>query len=122
MAGAIIGGAIGGLGSIAGGKAQADATETAARLQAQSNTDALNFAKQRYGQLQTNEQPYMKAGVAASAGIGDVLARAAQRSGYSYAPANQTVLLQAPDGSVQQKPAGELNHWLQLGAKQIQTT
>jgi hypothetical protein len=119
MAGAIIGGAIGGLGSFASGKAQADAMTHAADLQATANTNALNFAKQRYGQLQQNEAPYMAGGTAAAGGIGDVLKRAAVRSGYSYAPPPQMVTLKAPDGSTKQVPQDQAQHYIQLGAAQV---
>jgi hypothetical protein len=121
MAGAIIGGAIGGLGSIAGGKAQADATTHAADLQSQANQAALSFAKERYAQSQANQAPYMRAGVGATGGIGDLLNRAAVAKGYSAPIAPQQVLLQAPDGTTRSVSQADVPHWLQQGAKQVQT-
>ncbi len=122
MAGAIIGGAIGGLGSIASGKAQADAMTHAADLQAASNDKALAFSKERYGQLKSNEAPYQRAGVAATGGIGDLLNRAAVAKGYGAPMAPQQVLLQAPDGSTRAFPADQAQHFIQLGAKPVQTS
>jgi hypothetical protein len=122
MAGAIIGGAIGGLGSFASGKAQADAMTHAADLQSASNQKALDFAKQRYGQLQQNEAPYQRAGASAAGGIGDLLNRAAVAKGYGAPMAPQQVLLQAPDGSTRSFPQDQAQHYISLGAKPVQQT
>jgi hypothetical protein len=121
MAGAIIGGAIGGLGSIAGGKAQADAQRYAADLQSKANDKALGFAQQRYAQLGANEAPYQRAGVGATGGIGDLLNRAAVAKGYGAPMAPQMVTLSAPDGTTKQVPQDQAQHYIQLGATPVQT-
>ncbi len=121
MAGAIIGGAIGGLGSIAGGKAQADAAKYSADQQSKANQQALDFAKSRYATSQQNQAPYQRAGVAATGGIGDLLNRAAVAKGYGAPMAPQQVLLQAPDGSTRAFPADQAQHFIGLGAKPVQT-
>jgi len=82
--GPIIGGAIGGLGAIGAGKAQQQALEHATDAQAQASQRALDFARQRYTQLQENEAPYVQAGATATSGINDLLLRAARRNGYGY--------------------------------------
>lgn len=115
MAGAIIGGAIGGLGSFAGGKAQADAMSHAADLQSASTQKALDFAKQRYAQLQTNEAPYQAAGVSASRGLGELLNRAAIQKGYGP----RQVQMKAPDGSVQLVDPQHVDFYTQKGATVI---
>lgn len=120
MDGAIIGGAIGGLGQVFSGKAQADATKEAAQLQSQSNTQALNFAKDRYRQLGINEAPYQQAGVGATAGIGNLLNRAAVSKGYAPTMPPPLVTLKSPDGITKQVPQDQVPHYLQLGATQVQ--
>ena len=57
--------------------------------------------------------------IIATGGIGDVLKRAAVRSGYSYAPPPQMVTLRAPDGSTKSVPQDQAQHYIQLGAAQV---
>lgn len=81
-------GGIGGVFDYFGAKKQADAQKYAADKQSQATQQALDFAKQRYGQLQTNLAPYVNSGVTANGRLNDVLTRAAMQNGYSFAPTN----------------------------------
>lgn len=122
MAGAIIGGAIGGLGSIMGGKAQADAAKEAARLQSQSAREALDFTKGQYGDLQTRLKPYIESGQTANQTMAALLAR----SPYAQAVRGQVpalqgplVTLRAPDGSTKQVPQAQAQQFIARGAQQV---
>ncbi len=133
---------VGGATSLIGSKIQADASTDAANIQAQSNKDALDFAKSQAALEQKNFAPYLAAGTGALSklsyglGIGNPIDYTATGGPASITPAGdprvspsspaaqfidstrtQPVWMTAPTGERQQVPANQVQHYIDRGAK-----
>lgn len=105
-------GGISGIFNFLGAKKQADAIDAAAKLQAQSTADALNFTKQQYGDLQGRLAPYRDSGTTATQTMTKLLAASPYVAARAAAPAPtgapaQMVTLRAPDGTTKQFQPGD---------------
>lgn len=123
-------------GSIVGTVLQSNANKNAAKLEAEGIDKALAFEKQQYGDLVGRLDPYIQSGATSTDRMAQLLGLPARTQTTATLPAKQTtptmaqlpiqqpaqaltVRLQAPDGSIREKPVNELEKWLQKGAKVV---
>lgn len=131
-------------GQLYGTKMAADAQKDAAKLQAEGLEKALDFEKQQYADLTTRLDPWVQSGTSSTDRMSQLLGLPARANTTATAPPTrgpavrdygaiapeqprqqmtaapeQMVKLQAPDGSVMDRPASELQHWLDKGARRV---
>jgi hypothetical protein len=88
--GALIGGAVAGIGSLVSGVVGSNAAKDAANVQAQSAANALAFQKQVYDQNQSNLNPFITAGQGATSTL-------SRLTGGGATPADYSSFFNSPD-------------------------
>jgi hypothetical protein len=141
IASSLAGSGISALASKSAANQQQSAADKAAALQSQSAANSLAFQKSQAAQAQANSQPYMNLGSGATNRLGTLLGLSGGSQNASAVPASPTgptlgammpqampaapmaaqgggmISVQAPDGSVQQKPANQAAYWTSKGGK-----
>lgn len=128
--------------NLLGTKMQVDASKDAAKIEAQSAKEALDWQKAVYGQRQEQLAPAIGVGNGATLALGNLMGIRAPEGGYHAPPAPgaapaaaaapatpapastpaqpQTVQMRSPTGQVQAVPVEQVQHYQQLGATVVQ--